>query len=39
MYDMKATVKFDWRKQHEPMTQEEDPECVIREALKKPAIP
>ena len=35
MYDMKATLHFDWRKQHEPMTQEEDPECVIREALKK----
>ena len=32
---MKLTVKFDWRKLHEPMTQEEDPECVIRDALKK----
>ena len=32
---MKLTVNFDWRKLQEPMTQEEIPECVVREALKK----
>jgi hypothetical protein len=32
---MKLTVNFDWRKLQEPMTQEEIPECVVRDALKK----
>ena len=32
---MKLTVNFDWRQLQEPMTQEEIPECVVREALKK----